>query len=1011
MFKRIVLLTATCVLIGATAWAQTQITTGVIQGQVFDQTEAVLPGVTVDVRHVETNLTRMLVTNEEGRFAALALQPGNYVVTFTLSGFATLIQDGIVLTVGQAIDLRPVMQIAGAQETITVTGTPLIEIASTEVSNTLNQTTVETTPVLGRKFEDLLTLTPGVSIVQGPDGDSINFFGQRGIFNNISLDGGDYNNGFFGEQMGGQRVNVDITLDAIQEFQVVATGANAEFGRTAGGVVNVVSKSGTNTLHGTLFHFQRHEAMTSTASDGTEPTNFHREQTGGTIGGPIARDRAFFFAAVEHIGGDLQRANLSQQVGDQPCPIPNPTIQGHEALINSNPDCQRVALLNFMQENLGMDDGRPVDHPLDTTSIFAKFNYRLNDSNELAISYNFLDSTNENQTFDVETYGNSANGIEGAPARINVLNANLFTTLSTEMLNEFHFTYTRENRPRLAIDSPLKADTGMGFGPSFRFGNPFFLQPAVDEVFWRTQIRNNLSIVKGDHSIKLGGEWIHSLNDQVFRGFFTGRYIFDSPTGFLRYASPAAPGGWGPNTVTCSDGTYVTYPDPCPRGASLAGGPLLLYLQDVGTGFSGVPPPGASVISNDEIGFFVQDTWRVGQRLTLNLGLRWDMQLMADTVDPTRTAYAKFLNDPNFPSDGTIPNQTGMIQPRIGFSWDITGEAKSVLRANFGIYNPRQNMLTQVGSVTTNGLQQYTIVRDSSQVTFAEMPTWPGIYESEPLPEGEFAPFATIRVFDKDYKNPRVTSFNVGFEQEVSPDWAVYGDFTYAEGKNLTRFLNYNRSEPATPPVNGSSYSYGPGPYLIDIFELAVTNSRGHSEYKGVTVGFKKRFSEGYQLEGNYVWSKDEDDDSNERDPFTDRSFNFFDLDQDWGFSDRDIRHKLNFYGFTKLGPLDLNVRLQYRSAQPITAEPRVLEGVDRGRNSLRKDNEFFSLDWRLQWPIRFGAQQQFTLMPIVEMFNTTNSKNLVNPLTTPALFNFDGFIRLGIGDPRQLQIAVKFIW
>ena len=125
------------------------------------------------------------------------------------------------------------------------------------------------------------------------------------------------------------------------------------------------------------------------------------------------------------------------------------------------------------------------------------------------------------------TYGTSANGIEGDPARIHVFNANLFSTLSPSKLNELHFTYSRENRPRTAVSSNLAADTGVGFGPSFRFGNPFFLQPAVDEVFWRTQLKENFTLVKGSHTIKIGAEWTHSLNDQVFRGFFTGRYLFD----------------------------------------------------------------------------------------------------------------------------------------------------------------------------------------------------------------------------------------------------------------------------------------------------------------------------------------------------------------------------------------------------------------------------------------------------------------------------------------------------
>ena len=150
----------------------------------------------------------------------------------------------------------------------------VVETTRSAVASTLNQTTVEATPILGRKFEDLLTLTPGVSVVQGPDGDEITFAGQRGVFNNISLDGGDFNNGFFGEQVGGQRAAIDITLEAVKEFQVIASGAPAEFGRTAGGVVNVITKSGTNDLHGSLFHFQRLEALTGDLSDGTSSRSF-----------------------------------------------------------------------------------------------------------------------------------------------------------------------------------------------------------------------------------------------------------------------------------------------------------------------------------------------------------------------------------------------------------------------------------------------------------------------------------------------------------------------------------------------------------------------------------------------------------------------------------------------------------------------------------------------------------------------------------------------------------------
>jgi len=182
----------------------------------------------------------------------------------------------------------------------------------------------------------LLTLTPGVSISQGPDGDEININGQRGIFNNISLDGGDYNNGFFGEQMGGQRAAIDITLEAVKEFQVVASGANPEFGRTAGGVVNVITKSGTNAFHGSAFEYFRTEALTAATSDGKPLDNFRRNQFGGSFGGPIIKDKLFFFAASEGIREDLSRKNLSAALGPA-CSVATPVAGVDDTAINASP--------------------------------------------------------------------------------------------------------------------------------------------------------------------------------------------------------------------------------------------------------------------------------------------------------------------------------------------------------------------------------------------------------------------------------------------------------------------------------------------------------------------------------------------------------------------------------------------------------------------------------------------------------------------------------------------------
>ena len=223
-----------------------------------------------------------------------------------------------------------------------------------------------------------------------------------------------------------------------------------------------------------------------------------------------------------------------------------------------------------------------------------------------------------------------------------------------------------------------------------------------------------------------------------------------------------------------------------------------------------------------------------------------------------------------------------MFQPRGGVAWDILGNGKSVLRGSAGVYFARQNMLSQVGTVTTNGLQQQTIFANTANLLDfgAPTPTWPDVVTPAALPEGQFPLFSGVRVFDKDYENPRIYAYNVAYEQEVAPSLAAYVDFTWNEGRHLTRFLNYNRMNPVCctdGPGTGNAYTYTPrwGPELD---EVMVTTSLGESRYRGLTIGIRKRFSQGYQFEANYMLAKDEDDDSNERDPFTDRSFNFFDL-------------------------------------------------------------------------------------------------------------------------------------
>jgi hypothetical protein len=1044
--RRAALFALSLLLMAGAMFSQTQITSGVIQGSVLDPSGAVIPGATVEAHDLDNNVRQTTTSDENGRFSFLALTPGRYEVSAKKQGFANLVQQELELTVGQALNMRMTMKVSTSGETITVTATPEIDTTATESSTTLGEVTVSQTPILGRKFEDLLTLTPGVSIVQGPDGDEISFSGQRGIFNNVSLDGGDYNNGFFGEQEGGQRAAIDITLDAVKEFQVVASGATAEFGRTASGVVNVITKSGTDELHGSAFHYQRLEALSADTSDGKPLQDFHREQFGGTVGGPIIKQKMFFFGAVEQIFENLTRPNLSASLGS--CPKSTPVVVTDDAIIAGNPECQRLALLNFFKTARNQNEGLPVLHQVHNTAVLGKYDWNVNTRNSLSASYNFDRSNNPNQTFDVPTYGNSANGIEG-PSKINDVNLNFFTTVSNTKLNEAHFSYSREDRPRAAVNSNVPADTAMGFATTFRFGNPFFLGPTVDETFQRYQLRDNFSIVSGSHTIKFGAEFLHSDNAQVFRGFFEGRYIFDSVVGFLHYASFGAN-----NSGECANGTFGPL-SACPNS------PLLLYLQTAPTGLSNLAP-GASDITNKNYALFVQDKWQIRPNFTFNYGLRWEAQIFPDPViAPSKTAYGVNLTDPRFPSTGKIPNATAMFQPRIGFAWDIKNNQKSVFRASWGIYNAQQNMLTEVGAITTNGVQQQTLFAGDVPGGFISpngpAPVWPNIIPFTPPANAGFPFQPGVTVFDRNYHNPRIYAADFAYEQQLATDWTGYLDLNYSKGVYLTRFVNPNVFVGSGPnaaaacmslgatfvpsqgicfPNSGDTVTYlssadptkfpGFNAPFGNLGAITDTQSSAHSLYRGLTVGAKKRFSQNYQLEFNYVLSEDLDDDSNERDPFTFRYFNITDFRRDYSFSDRDERHKFNLFGYMRLPwGIEFSPRIQAHTAQPITdsnvlipsgapcsatnSNTRIVNGIDCGRNHLRKDNGFFTFDWRGTRPFHFG--DRYALIPQVEMFNSFNNKNNVNPLVSPALFNFDGFLRQGVGDPLEVQLSLRFLF
>src|SRR5712691_9718979 len=297
----------------STLWGQSQATTGVIEGTVVDANGGALPGATVSLKNTATNYEQNVTTDRGGRFRGLLLPLGPYRVTVTLSGFATLVRDGVTLAVGQTVTLNLKLELSSVKQEVRVTAeAPVVETSQTASAVRIDEKAVQNLPNAAHNFLDFTKMTPGVATVQGPDGDELTINGQKGINNNVSVDGADFNNPFFGEQRGGQRPPFTFNLDAVQEVVVIADGASAEFGRSSSGFVNVVTKSGTNDIHASGHLYYKGDSLASRAakpSGGTAPKfDFNRYQAGATVGGPVQPDRLFYFLAV-----DAQRGRSTKQ--------------------------------------------------------------------------------------------------------------------------------------------------------------------------------------------------------------------------------------------------------------------------------------------------------------------------------------------------------------------------------------------------------------------------------------------------------------------------------------------------------------------------------------------------------------------------------------------------------------------------------------------------------------------------------------------------------------------------
>ena len=811
-------------LLGLSTFAAAQsTTTGAIGGVVNNPNKEVVPGAAVTVRNVETSKEDSATTDDTGRFKVANLQPGRYSVTVNSTGFSPLTQENVVVEIGRETSLEMALSVGPVTGSVDVSAeAPVINTTQQDFSTNINQTSINELPINGRRWSNFALLTPGAV----PDGafGLISFRGISGLLNNNTVDGGDNNQAFFSEERGRTRIPYVISQASIREFQVNTSSYSAEYGRAAGGVVNAVTKSGTNDFHGTVFFYDRDNKWGarnafSFQTVGTPPNTQvvglkpqdRRLQYGGAVGGPIVKEKLFFFFTFD------QQKQTFPAVAAEILGSFNLTPQNITTLNSRGvTEAQRNAALAFLQGLTG-----EVPRRRDQYIIRPKRDWQINEKHLFTVTYNRLraESPAGVQSQAVVNRGIASFGDDFV--NVDSLNLRLSSTLSPTLLNEARFQYGRDNEFQLSQEpAPGEPTTGLnGRPPSvaitnvITFGKPNFLERRAfpDEKRW--QFADTVTLSAGNHTIKWGGDVNHvkDVNDNLFQE--GGAYSYSNIVDFISdFAIP-------------SGKRYSSY----------------------NQGFG----PSAFEFSTTDINFFIQDDIRVSPRLTVNLGLRYEYERLPEPQIPNPLAPATN----NFPAD---KNNWG---PRFGFAYDVTGDGKTSVRGGYGIYYGRiinstiSNAITNTGS--SSGQLQFTFLPAT-----AGSPTYPNTVTTAPVSTTR----PDIIVFSSNIANPQIHQMDLILEREISRNTVASVALLVSLGRRLPTFVDTNLGFPTQTTrytvvggdLNGQVFQFPrftvrPNANFARITEVRSTIK---SEYEALVLQLNRRLHKRLQFQNNYTFSR-----------------------------------------------------------------------------------------------------------------------------------------------------------
>jgi hypothetical protein len=908
----------------ATVPAQETINYATISGRITDQSGAIVQNAVVTARQLDTNWKSQTVADREGRFRFPYLNVGPYEIKVQQAGFSEAVRS-VTLTVGAAFDLPISLSVAATETNVLVTSdATVLETGRSQIAGSVSKIEVTSLPLNGRNFIDLALLVPGVSPTNTAStqlfaetsavpGQGISIGSQRNFSNSFIVDGLSANDdaaGLSGAFYG---------LDVVQEFQVVTAGGQAEFGRALGGYVSMITRSGTNSLHGDLYGYLRNQRLN--AANPLSHTNLPltQVQSGASLGGPIAEDRTFYFV------------NFEQRILNQ------------SGLITISPS--NVAAINTRLAQAGYA-GPAIftglySNPVHNSNFLARADHRFSARDQFSIRYSLynVDSANSRGVGGLSAVSAAAalNNLDQTIAAGNV------ATLSPRTVNETRGQFTRSNLDAAPNDAVGPAVSISGIATLGRLsGSP---TARVNNLY---EAADNLSHQAGAHALRAGVDFLYNDLTITFPQSIRGSYSFSSLSNFL-------------NGVYNNSG----------------------YTQSFG---NPVIPQG-----NANYGFYAQDEWQVKPRLTLDLGVRYDLQFLK-----------------------TVRTDTNNISPRLGFAWAPFKSRQTVVRGSFGLFYDRIPLRALANALLSSGnttdVTSSTFVTVNLSPTQAGAPVFPNILTG--LPAGVLVNFSTM---DPHMQNAYSEQGAFEIEQQIGKHGSLTVGYQHVRGLHLIVSVNQNTP---TCAASGTNNGCRPNPNYGNNRQYS---SLADSHYDGLHVSFVQRPVRWGSFRVSYTFSKALD---NVGEFFFSSPIDNFNLWRDYGRSDDDQRHRVAFDGIAHLPRgFQLSGSLQYYSALPFNittgantiqgtaARPILADGSFISRNSGR-GFDLFVVNARLGRTFRIG--DRLKLEAIAEAFNVLNHRNDMIPNGTfgAGVYPSNPLPTFGtpaaVGDPRTMQLAAR---